>query len=125
MKKKAIIYGLIVLFVIIGAIYFFGRTTYVVSRTIKSPDNVYILEVHTEESYHPTASMSSESGYRKAFVVLKDANGTVIAKPNIFWGCKFLLTDLSTEWDLENNTVYFTKFSYIDINSKSIYCLEP
>lgn len=91
----------------------------------KSPDSNYKLEVFIEKEYKPIASLSSESGYRKTYVVLKDINNNVIFEPDLFDSCTFQLIDFSIDWKSKEGKVYFAKFSYIDIKNKTIHCLEP
>ncbi len=90
-------------------------------KTYNSPDNKYKLEVYQLEL---SAGFRTHSDSPQAYVVLKDKEGNTIASPSIFNRCRFSLNDLSIEWyKRQQNIVYYTNISYINIESGSMVCL--
>ncbi len=84
-------------------------------KTYNSPDNKYILEVYQLEL---SSGFRTHSDSPQAYVVLKDNEGHIIASPSVFNRCRFSLNDLSIEWyKRQQNKVYYTNISYIDIES--------
>ncbi len=122
MKIKTILIAIVLLILIALVVYVISRPKFVLQTTHTSPDNKYILEVYTEKGFKPTMSMASESGFAKAYVILKDNKGNILAKPNWIKPCRFIIGDLAIEWQIEQDKVYFTKFNYINLKNNSLDC---
>lgn len=81
----------------------------------KAPNNKYVMKIFVEENmYH--ASLTSESDYKKAYVILEDNNGKVIYSPPFYNRHTFLLGDLNIEWNFTENKVYYTKFDFLSLD---------
>lgn len=122
MKTKTILVALVVLIIIALVVYIISKPKFSLNKTYTSPDNKYLLEVYTEKDFKPTMSMASESGFAKAYVILKDNKGNILVKPNWIKPCRFIIGDFAIEWQMEQNKVYFTKFNYIDLKNNNLDC---
>lgn len=120
--KSKMIYIILILFIVIGiSTYCFLKPKFKITQTLESPDKAYVLEVYTQTNFK-ASGLSNQQGFKKAYVLLKDANNNIIAKPSIFSSCQFILEDLNVYWELDDNKVYFTKFNYINLIDKSYSC---
>lgn len=119
--KPKFIYIIILVIAIVGiALCLFLKPKYKLSQTITSPNKEYILEVYKQINLSHFGS-SSQNAYKLAYVILKDAKGNVIASPNVFKLCRFTIGNLNISW--ETDKVYFTQKNYININTKTYFCI--
>ena len=69
--------------------------------------------------------LKNDPGLRAAYVVLEDANGNVLCKPDIFSSYKnATIADVWGNWEENDLNVYYTKFSSIDLETMEMHCLE-
>ncbi|WP_346881327.1 hypothetical protein [uncultured Algibacter sp.] len=88
-----------------------------------SPDGKYVLKVYAQTNFIRIGI--GDGGFKHAYVVLEDRNGNVLCKPTIFNSCKeAIISEVWGNWEEEEDKVYFTKFSYIDLNTMKMHCLE-
>lgn len=120
-KRTAIIFSIALLLAI--SMYFLSKKNYSLLKTYPSPNSNYSLEVYKEKNYKPLISLASESGFARAYVVLKDAQSNIILKPSWYAPCKFRVGDLNVDWQINQNRIYFTKFNYIDLKNNSFSCI--
>ncbi len=111
--------------VVIGIFYVALKPRFrATEETYPSPDGTYVLKVYVQ-THMVSFGLRNDPGLRAAYVVLEDANGNVLCKPGIFSSCKnAIIEDVWGNWEEEDRKVYYTKFSYIDLETMEMHCLE-
>ncbi len=116
---------IVIFIVIIGAFYLWLKPRFRETEdTYPSPDGKYVLKVFVQTNMM-SFGLRNDPGLRAAYVVLEDANGNVLCKPSIFNSCKnAIIEDVWGNWEEDDRKVYYTKFSYIDLETMKMHCLE-
>lgn len=120
-KMIYILFILVIVGIAIGA-FFYLKPKYERSETYISPNKEYVLELYTQTNFKHIG-FTNQTDFKKAYVVLKNSNGDILAKPNAFNSCTFSKGDFKVFWELENDKVYFTKFNFIDVKNQAFNCM--
>jgi hypothetical protein len=111
MRKKVIIFGVLILVgIILYRIFLAPEFMY----TEYSPDNQYSLDIYTQKRFF---AMPGDGGIssRFAIVVLKNKWGLTIGKSSD--ECSVLYSDIEIEWDYSSNEVWFARARTINLKT--------
>jgi hypothetical protein len=88
----------------------------------ESPSGKYILIVYKASREPLHIGMTSSYWDRKCYVKLTNKEGDIVVRPFPIYSCTFSFGNLGVEWMENNNTIYFTKTEFIEIDKKRCYC---
>lgn len=91
-------------------------------KTEKIPDTNLQVVIYLQSNYITGFSTHSDFAYTPAYIELQNLQGKTLAKRYFFNRCTVQIGDIF--FDIEDNKLYFTKFSYIDLSDYSYYCFK-
>ncbi|WKB82456.1 hypothetical protein QYR09_05345 [Cellulophaga lytica] len=93
--------------------------TYYKTEIIKGKNLQVVIYVQKNFSHF---GFSSQNGHKLAYIELQNLKGKTLAKQSLFNRCEVLIEEINPS--VENNKLYFTKFSYINLLDYSYYCFK-
>lgn len=120
MKSKTI-HILLSILITVVVIWFLLKPNYTYYKTeiIKGKDLQVVIYVQNNFSHF---GFSSQNGHKLAYIELQNLDGNTLAKQSLFNRCEVLIEEINPF--VENNKLYFTKFSYINLLDYSYYCFK-
>lgn len=111
----SILLGLMIILISIGL-----KATYKYHKTEKIPDTNLQAVIYLQDNYKTIAIANSSGSYALSYIELQDLEGNTLAKQSFFNRCEVQIGEL--DFEIIDNKLYFTKFSYIDLTNYKYYC---
>ena len=103
-------------------LYFFLKPNYKYHKTEKIPNTNLQAIIYLQNNYKSIPIGSSDASYALSYIKLQDLEGNTLAKQSFFNRCEVQIGELYLK--KEDNKLYFTKFSYIDLTNYNYYCFS-
>ncbi|PKB43009.1 hypothetical protein AX016_1189 [Cellulophaga sp. RHA19] len=118
MKSKTIHILLSIVITVVSA-WFLLKPNYSYYKTeiIRGKNLQVVIYVQNNFSHF---GFSSQNGHKLAYIELQNLDGNTLAKQSLFNRCEVLIEEINPF--VENNKLYFTKLSYINLLDYSYYC---
>lgn len=118
MKSKTI-HILLSILITVVVIWFLLKPNYIYYKTeiIKGKNLQVVIYVQNNFSHF---GFSSQDGHKLAYIELQNLDGNTLAKQSSLNRCEVLIEEINPF--VENNKLYFTKLSYINLLDYSYYC---